>query len=633
MLFREITASAYHPFVVCAYKAPPVRVQNDTIGLFLLQCRQELFAHIFNWVDLGHDIHHLLQRMLSWIHLSKRPLSARELQEAMRFSLSDCQPALQTVYTFQELNFLGGEFIQFREATNEVIVPESIKQSIKDYFVEYRLDYAGFYDRMGLVCLDYIQSTIGFASPCPDDIFSERRHHLFPLLAYAIENWHYNFQPTTDNMKEALKYLRDDSIIRSMMQIQRKIQFESQPKGISNQQLSQRHHWNTTRLNYAVTIGNYHLVEAFLICGCNPNGEADHQPPLISAVMNRHSNIVQLLVGCGANVNIVDFANRTPLYLAVSQNDFATVQYLSTCARGTLNLQNKMTDKMTPLMAAICNGNLQIAEALLSAEPQVYLQACDGQTALSYALPKPEFWKLAIRMFELGLRKETWTSQMMADITLYEGLIEITDRAVRDQVTACLWKIDEALRTQGPSVHYETWTKSFVRKFLDQVTVDGDLSALKNAVAGERRKLRMMLPLGNNLRQKYMLRRAVVTGAFSAAWEAIDLVERKLVAVKFLLDPKNTRNCDDAVKERKFMRDMNHPNILKCLDDMTIQGVPVNITEFASQGDLYHYLSKHCRYGLPDSIAKIMFRQIMEGLVYLVSIPRVRSFPCYSDMQ
>ena len=551
----------------------------------------------------------------------------------MRFSLSDCQPPLHTLHTFQELNFLGGGFIQFREATNEVTIPEGFRQSIGNYFGRYGGDYGGYHDRMCFVCLDYINRAIGFASSGTDAISLEHRLQLFPLLAYAVENWHYDVQPTTGYMKRAAAYLRDDEIIRIMMQIQRKIQFESQPDGVSSQELSQRHRWDTTRLNYAVSIGNYHLVEAFLICGCNPNGEADHQPPLISAVMNRHSNIVRLLVGYGANVSIVDFANRTPLYLAVFQNDFATVQYLlSTRARGDLNHQMEMTDRMTPLMAAICNGNLQIAEILLHAEPQVYLQACDGQTALSYALPKSEFRKLAIRMFELGVRKETWTSQSMADITLYEAIIEITDRAVRNQVTACLWKIDEALRTQGPSVDYEKWSESFVRKFLDNVTADSDLTAIKKAVAEERRRLKMMLPLGNNLRQRYMLRRAVGIGAFSGAWEAMDLVERKFVAVKFLLDPKNTSNCDDAAKERKFMRGMNHPNVLKCLDFMTTQGVPVNITEFASQGDLWHYLRKHCRYGLPDAIAKIMFRQIMEGLIYLVGIPRVRSFPCYSDM-
>ncbi|KAG4419864.1 hypothetical protein IFR04_006996 [Cadophora malorum] len=366
ILFREITAADYHPLVVCAFKIPPLRVQNNTIELFLLQCRQELFAQIFSWVDTPHDTHHLLRRMLSWIHLSKRPLSARELQEAMRFSLSDCQPPLHTLHTFQELNFLGGGFIQFREATNEVTIPEGFRQSIGNYFGRYGGDYGGYHDRMCFVCLDYINRAIGFASPGTDAISLEHRLQLFPLLAYAVENWHYDVQPTTGYMKRAAAYLRDDEIIRIMMQIQRKIQFESQPDGVSSQELSQRHRWDTTRLNYAVSIGNYHLVEAFLSCGCNPNGEADHQPPLISAVMNRHSNIVRLLVGYGANVSIVDFANRTPLYLAVFQNDFATVQYLlSTRARGDLNHQMEMTDRMTPLMAAICNGNLQIAEILL----------------------------------------------------------------------------------------------------------------------------------------------------------------------------------------------------------------------------------------------------------------------------
>ncbi|PVH77240.1 kinase-like protein [Cadophora sp. DSE1049] len=50
---------------------------------------------------------------------------------------------------------------------------------------------------------------------------------------------------------------------------------------------------------------------------------------------------------------------------------------------------------------------------------------------------------------------------------------------------------------------------------------------------------------------------------------------------------------------------------------MTIQGDPVLVTEFAEGGDLWHYLAASFPRGLCDEVAKMMFRQIMEGLSYL----------------
>ncbi|KAH7411496.1 kinase-like domain-containing protein [Cadophora sp. MPI-SDFR-AT-0126] len=129
----------------------------------------------------------------------------------------------------------------------------------------------------------------------------------------------------------------------------------------------------------------------------------------------------------------------------------------------------------------------------------------------------------------------------------------------------------------------------------------------------------MISALSNVFRRRYMLDGRVGKGGFSSAWKAIDLATGRLVAVKFLLNPEITVNRDDAFKELKFMSGTNHPNILKCLDTMTIQGDPVIVTEFAQGGDLWHYLASGFPYGVSNDIAKRMFRQIMEGLGYLHS--------------
>ncbi|KAH7411495.1 ankyrin repeat protein, partial [Cadophora sp. MPI-SDFR-AT-0126] len=106
--------------------------------------------------------------------------------------------------------------------------------------------------------------------------------------------------------------------------------------------------------------------------------------PIVSAAMRGRSDLVHLLANRGANVNVANFVGRTALFSAVSRNDIELVDYLLS-AHADLNLNCQMKDGITPLMVAICNGNVQLAEKLLYAGAKVYVQACDGQTALSYA--------------------------------------------------------------------------------------------------------------------------------------------------------------------------------------------------------------------------------------------------------
>ncbi|KAH7355430.1 kinase-like domain-containing protein [Rhexocercosporidium sp. MPI-PUGE-AT-0058] len=276
---------------------------------------------------------------------------------------------------------------------------------------------------------------------------------------------------------------------------------------------------------------------------------------------------------------------------------------------------------MSPLMAAICNGHLEIAKVLFQHGGKCTSVASDGHTPLSYAIMKPGFSEFAITMFKNSLGPVNLHLSKESDVTLWEAYSGIQDYYFRQQVLDCI-KTHDYLMASGTSIALrKDWNESLLSTLVPGICRDPVVDIPAKAKE-TRKRLGMIRALSNEFRQRYMLDGFLGKGAFSSAWKAIDLVTGRLVVAKFLMETSNHCQGEDSKNEYRLMGKMNHENVLKCLDVMETKAGPIMITEFAQWGDLQHYL-RHCcpvdhrPHCLPERTAKFAFGQLMKGLSYM----------------
>lgn len=82
-------------------------------------------------------------------------------------------------------------------------------------------------------------------------------------------------------------------------------------------------------LDAAAGCGQMYRVKAALNAGADVNEAGPFGTPLHGAAENGHLEIVMLLVECGANVDALDPAGRTPLAAATQARHTAVAEYLA----------------------------------------------------------------------------------------------------------------------------------------------------------------------------------------------------------------------------------------------------------------------------------------------------------------
>ncbi|KAH7355431.1 hypothetical protein BKA65DRAFT_239559 [Rhexocercosporidium sp. MPI-PUGE-AT-0058] len=182
-LFNDIKATtATHPLVARAFRLPYNRHRGTHPAM--VQICEELYDE-FRKPSLG-DLG-ILPDLLAWIHLPRTKLKVNELRHALKFSLDVNPPEERGVQTLDQLNRAADGFIRFENNDEEIIVPESLRRSLTLYYRATGRDQYQPY--MGLVCLSYINATIGLQEPCPENDSLDRRLEEYPFLPYAVEHW------------------------------------------------------------------------------------------------------------------------------------------------------------------------------------------------------------------------------------------------------------------------------------------------------------------------------------------------------------------------------------------------------------------------------------------------------------
>jgi predicted Fe-Mo cluster-binding NifX family protein len=114
---------------------------------------------------------------------------------------------------------------------------------------------------------------------------------------------------------------------------------------------------------------------------------------LVPVCKKGHTEIVEVLIENGADVNIADKDGTTPLIHAASNGHTETVKLL---IKGGAKVNQCNNSAESPLLCAAMRGHAKTSEVMLEAWADVNIADKDGRTALYYAIEKPDFLKLLI---------------------------------------------------------------------------------------------------------------------------------------------------------------------------------------------------------------------------------------------
>ncbi len=151
-------------------------------------------------------------------------------------------------------------------------------------------------------------------------------------------------------------------------------------------------------LNYAIGHGNNEIAELLLRANANPNlialattynrldiiyklieykADVNFQHPLIIAILNSRTEIVDTLLNQGALINFVDQNGNTPLILAVNTENIEIIKLL---LRHEISINHKNNDGNTALHIAAFKGNIDIIKILLEKNADYQIKNDNNQT-------------------------------------------------------------------------------------------------------------------------------------------------------------------------------------------------------------------------------------------------------------
>lgn len=156
----------------------------------------------------------------------------------------------------------------------------------------------------------------------------------------------------------------------------------------------------------SIIYGHIETVKAFITAGADVNYILDGDIPLHRAVERGHQEIIEFLLDIGADVNIRDETESTPLITAACRGNREIANML--IAKGA-DINARDDNGYTPLIIAAKFGNTEVAGALILAGADIDAKDNNGNTALMYASiddynaiePLPELEELA----EISLRE------------------------------------------------------------------------------------------------------------------------------------------------------------------------------------------------------------------------------------
>lgn len=190
------------------------------------------------------------------------------------------------------------------------------------------------------------------------------------------------------------------------------------------------------------------------------------------------------------------------------------------------------------------------------------------------------------------LSKANLLLEMEALNDIWSGLrvYRSADISILDQ------QYEEKASLESPkSVLNQTWRDEIEQIYEERALCqrDGiDTKLLDQRVIFLKRALRegSQLNEGEILGDRYRLLEVCGRGGFAKVWQAYDREARQIVAIKVMHgdQAEDPRRVERFMRGARILRSLNHPNIIRILDEpMTYAGFVYYVMEYLSGGDLY----------------------------------------------
>ena len=342
--------------------------------------------------EIGKQNWECAHQFFQYIAAASRPLRVEELAEFLAFDFdSESTPILREDWREEDpenavrstcssllaiVNVDGSAVIQFAHF------------SVKEYLTSKRL--AGARETISRFHVSMIPAHTIVAKACLgvllhiDDNITNDGREKFPLAAYAAEHWvgHAQFGGVSPSIQDALERLFDPNNRHLAVWVQ--IYDPASPRRRLNgsQCPSQA---IATPLHYAAILG-LHSIAKFLIIECsqdvNARGCDRNETPLCGASRWGHTEVARVLLGHGADMEIRDRDDWSPLERASANGHLEIVRVLLEHG-ADVNTRDKT--KHTALHTSSSCGQSAVTRVLLDHGAHVNAKTMDDETPLHWA--------------------------------------------------------------------------------------------------------------------------------------------------------------------------------------------------------------------------------------------------------
>ncbi|KAL8805252.1 MAG: hypothetical protein Q9200_005497 [Gallowayella weberi] len=337
-------------------------------------------ASLFNPNDTSSS---LAKRTLMWIACSFRPLSLKELQEALSISLEtpDFRPSSR--YDKETLLEITAGLVYVDSDEKNVWLHHATAQEYFDQTRETWFPNAA--SQITRYCMQYLERP-ELTEPCDsahEDDNLENRSIQHPLFGYACSFWGTHARDAMhdeDIQGATVRYLEDTRKVDAFMQAA----WYLNSNGSENWDIRK----GASSLHVAAWFGLAKIIPGLLRRGLDVNSldPVGGQTPLMLACRRGHASVVAIFLEEGATVNARNNAENTALFEAVYENHPEAVAILLKKPELNVNEEHLHNAERTPLMFAVRDGYADIVSQLLE-DPRIDVnkKALDGTTALSIA--------------------------------------------------------------------------------------------------------------------------------------------------------------------------------------------------------------------------------------------------------